>query len=229
MVNKMEIPSTVTWITSENPQPFNDSLSFMEQRVDEIIAGEASETIWLLEHPSLYTAGTSAKAQDLLTPERFPVFETGRGGEYTYHGPGQRIIYVMLDLNKRKKDVRWFVSELESWVIDVCAVLGVSVDRRDGRVGLWVEKGELGLQQESKIAAIGIRLRRWVSFHGISINVSPNLEHFSGIVPCGLHDYGVTSFEALKTSVTFEDIDAALKETFSKRFLPLDLASNKQI
>ena len=220
MVNKMKNSPKLEWITSKTPQTFPQALSFMEQRVDDIIQGHAPETIWLLEHPPLYTAGTSAKQQDLLTPNRFPVFATGRGGEYTYHGPGQRIVYVMLDLNKRKKDVRWFVSELETWVIDACASLGVSAYRREGRIGLWVNEGEHGLKLESKIAAIGIRLRRWVSFHGIAINIAPNLEHFSGIVPCGINNYGVTSFEDLNIPIKLAEIDAALKQQFTKRFLP---------
>ena len=216
----MQNTRKIDWIVSENPQPFAKAHDFMEQRVAEIIAGTAPETIWLLEHPPLYTAGTSAKTQDLLTPERFPVYETGRGGEYTYHGPGQRIIYVMLDLNKRKKDVRWFVSELEAWVIATCAALGVPTARREGRVGLWVDEGVMGLKVESKIAAIGIRLRRWVSFHGISINIAPNLDHFTGIVPCGITQYGVTSFKDLNVPITTEDLDQELKAQFPDHFVP---------
>ncbi len=192
----------------------------MEARVAEISAGEAPECIWLLEHPPLYTAGTSARDKDLLTPDRFPVYKTGRGGEFTYHGPGQRIIYVMLDLNRRAKDVRWFVNELEGWVIDACGHLGVKAERREGRVGLWVAQTSEGRSREDKIAALGIRLRKWVSFHGISINVAPDLEHFSGIVPCGISEHGVTSFKALGRDTDFADVDEALKATFDAHFQP---------
>lgn len=210
----------IEWITTQEPVPYERAVAFMEQRVAAIFAGEAPECIWLLEHPPLYTAGTSARESDLLTPDRFPVYKSGRGGEYTYHGPGQRIVYVMLDLNQRVKDVRWFVTELESWVIDVCAQFGVKAEIRDGRVGLWVERELAGFRKEEKIAAIGIRMRRWVSFHGISINVDPDLEHFSGIVPCGISDHGVTSFSALGRSVDYETLDMALKSLFTHRFQP---------
>lgn len=225
MVNKMQNLSKIHWKSSEKPVPYQSAIDFMEDRVANIAAGTANECIWLLEHPSLYTAGTSAKPPDLLTPDRFPVYKTGRGGEYTYHGPGQRIAYVMLDLNKRQKDVRWFVFEMESWVIASLASLGLKAERRSGRVGLWVKrpiKDETAKEEtaEDKIAAIGIRLRKWVSFHGLSINVSPDLEHFSGIVPCGISQHGVTSLADLNIKVTMEDIDQALKSTFNQHFLP---------
>jgi len=220
MVNKTQNSPEIEWKVSSSPVDYEQALAFMEQRVAQISQGNAKECIWFLEHPSLYTAGTSARAQDLLTPERFPVYKTGRGGEYTYHGPGQRIAYVMLDLNKRRKDVRWFVEELESWVIDVCAHLGVTAERRDGRVGLWVQQNNQGVSKEDKIAAIGIRMRKWVSFHGISINVAPDLEHFSGIVPCGISQHGVTSFQKLGKPITYQELDQTLQAQFANRFLP---------
>ena len=220
MVNKTQNSPEIEWKVSSSPVDYEQALAFMEQRVAQIAQGNAKECIWFLEHPSLYTAGTSARAQDLLTPERFPVYKTGRGGEYTYHGPGQRIAYVMLDLNKRRKDVRWFVEELESWVIDVCAHLGVKAERREGRVGLWVQQNNQGISKEDKIAAIGIRMRKWVSFHGISINVAPDLEHFSGIVPCGISQHGVTSFQKLDKPITYQELDQTLQTQFVNRFLP---------
>ncbi len=220
MVNKTQNSPEIEWKVSSSPVDYEQALAFMEQRVAQISQGNAKECIWFLEHPSLYTAGTSARAQDLLTPERFPVYKTGRGGEYTYHGPGQRIAYVMLDLNKRRKDVRWFVEELESWVIDVCAHLGVTAERREGRVGLWVQQNNQGVSKEDKIAAIGIRMRKWVSFHGISINVAPDLEHFSGIVPCGISQHGVTSFQKLGKPITYQELDQTLQAEFANRFLP---------
>ena len=220
MVNKTPKSPEIEWKVSSTPIDYDHALAFMEQRVAQISQGEAQECIWLLEHPSLYTAGTSANAQDLLTPDRFPVYKTGRGGEYTYHGPGQRIAYVMLDLNKRRKDVHWFVEELESWVIDVCAHFGVQAEQREGRIGLWVQQTNQGFVHEDKIAAIGIRMRKWVSFHGISINVAPNLEHFSGIVPCGISQHGVTSFQKLGKLITYQELDQTLQTQFANRFLP---------
>lgn len=204
----------VAWKISEAPVPYPDALSFMEARVAAIRAGEAEELIWLLEHPPLYTAGTSAKPADLVAPDRFPVFEAGRGGQYTYHGPGQRIAYVLLDLKQRGPDLRRFVHDLEAWVIAVLAELGVTGERRTGRVGIWVDRGQ---GQEDKIAAIGVRVRRWVTFHGLSINLNPNLEHFSGIVPCGIADQclGVTSLEDLGVEATREALDAALQTHFA--------------
>ncbi|PTV95437.1 lipoyl(octanoyl) transferase [Rhodobacter aestuarii] len=211
------------WIKSDTPVGYAEALAFMEARVAAIAAGEADEAIWLLEHPPLYTAGTSAKREDLVDPDRFPVYEAGRGGQYTYHGPGQRIIYVMLDLNKRGRDVRCFVRALEAWVIAALAEFNVSGEIRDGRVGVWVKRPEKGLQadgspQEDKIAAIGVKLRRWVSFHGISINVEPDLSHFSGIVPCGIREHGVTSLVDLGLPVTMDDLDVALQATFETAF-----------
>ena len=208
-----------TWRISDLPVPYPEAVDFMEKRAAEIRAGTAPETIWLLEHPPLYTAGTSAKSGDLLAPDRFPVFETGRGGQFTYHGPGQRVVYVMLNVKDRGADVRQFVHDLESWVIGTLARFNVKAERRDGRVGLWVADGT----REDKIAAIGIRLRHWVSFHGISINVDPDLDHFNGIVPCGISDsaatpFGVTSLAKLGQMVTMPEVDMALKAAFAEVF-----------
>ncbi len=213
----------VDWIVTDGLTPYEDALSFMDARVAAIHAGTADEAVWLLEHPPLYTAGTSAKPADLTDPDRFPVYEAKRGGQYTYHGPGQRVVYVMLDLNRRGRDVRAFVKELEDWVIDTLAGFGLSGHIREGRVGVWIDRPEKppltdGRMAEDKIAAIGIRLRKWVSFHGISINVEPDLEHFSGIVPCGIHEYGVTSLVDLGLPVTMEDLDIALRRSFEARF-----------
>lgn len=194
--------------------PYAETLAAMETRVAHIAAGTAQEAIWLLEHPPLYTAGTSTNPADLTDPHRFPVHVAGRGGQYTYHGPGQRVVYVMLDLNKRGRDVRRFVCALEDWIIATLAAFNVRGERRTGRVGVWVvrpdRKGAGGAAAEDKIAAIGVKLRRWVSFHGISINVEPDLSHFSGIVPCGIKDHGVTSLVDLGLPVTLADLDAAL-------------------
>jgi lipoyl(octanoyl) transferase len=209
----------VAWRISEGPVPYPEAVEFMEKRVVEIRAGEAPETIWLLEHPPLYTAGTSAQPGDLLVPDRFPVYETGRGGQFTYHGPGQRVVYVMLDVKQRGADVRQFVRDLEEWVIRTLDRFNVRALRREGRVGLWVvENG-----REDKIAAIGIRLRHWVSFHGVSINVDPDLSHFGGIVPCGISEsaatpFGVTSLAKLGQMVTMPELDMALKEAFEEVF-----------
>jgi lipoyl(octanoyl) transferase len=191
----------------------------MEARVAAIHQGTAPEAIWLLEHPPLYTAGTSAQAQDLVEPDRFPVFPVGRGGQYTYHGPGQRVIYAMLDVSRREKDVRCFVRHLENWVIAALAEFNVKGEIRPGRVGVWVTRPDKapnpdGTPREEKIAAIGVKLRKWVSFHGISINVEPDLSHFSGIVPCGIREHGVTSLVDLGLPVTMADLDAALMATF---------------
>lgn len=220
MVNKTTNHSDVHWKISNSPVSYPDALKFMEERVTKIIEGSELECIWLLEHPPLYTAGTSAQEQDLLVPDRFPVYKTGRGGEYTYHGPGQRIAYVMLDLNKRRKDVRWFIHEVEGWIIDVCADFNIECSRRDGRVGLWVPRPEKGHEIDDKIAALGIRLRRWVSFHGLSLNLSPELEHFSGIVPCGIKNHGVTSFKDLNINYTQSQIDEAFQKHFNNHFKP---------
>lgn len=213
----------VEWITSSGLTDYEQAVAEMEARVAKISSGEADEAIWLLEHPPLYTAGTSANGADLIDPDRFPVFETRRGGQYTYHGPGQRVIYVMLDLNKRGRDVRAFVKSLENWVIATLDTFNVTGEIREGRVGVWVPRPEKpplpdGSPREDKIAAIGVRLRKWVSFHGISINHDPELEHFSGIVPCGIADQGVTSLVDLGLPVTMHDLDLALKQTFPKHF-----------
>ncbi|MCJ8335485.1 MAG: lipoyl(octanoyl) transferase LipB [Epibacterium sp.] len=213
----------VEWITSEALVPYEEAEAFMEARSDAIASGEADECIWLLEHPALYTAGTSANEKDLTDPNRFPVYQTKRGGQYTYHGPGQRVVYVMLDLNKRGKDVRKFVQQLETWVINALNEFNVTGQIREGRVGVWVERPDRprsanGALAEDKIAAIGIRLRKWVSFHGISINVEPELSHFSGIVPCGIAEFGVTSLVDLGLPVGMEDVDVALRKTFKDVF-----------
>jgi lipoyl(octanoyl) transferase len=208
----------VDWMISDFPIAYPDAIAFMEERVAQIAAGTARELVWLLEHPPLYTAGTSAKPQDLVSPDRFPVYEAGRGGQYTYHGPGQRVAYVMLDVRQRSGDVRKFVSDLEGWLIDTLASFNVRGETRPDRVGVWVRRPHLGALREDKIAAIGIRLRRWISFHGISLNVEPNLDHFSGIVPCGIHEHGVTSLVDLGLPVTMADVDVAMKSTFDQRF-----------
>lgn len=213
----------VEWITSQDLTEYDDALAVMEARVAAITAGTAPECIWLLEHPPLYTAGTSARPADLTDPHRFPVHQARRGGQYTYHGPGQRVVYVMLDLDRRGRDVRAFVQALEAWVIAALAEFNVTGHIREGRVGVWVERPDKprmasGALAEDKIAAIGIRLRKWVSFHGISINVEPDLEHFSGIVPCGITDHGVTSLVDLGLPVTMDDLDIALKRSFTRVF-----------
>lgn len=213
----------VEWRTSPGLTPYPQALAEMEARVAGIAAGQADELIWLVEHPPLYTAGTSAKAQDLRDPSRFPVFEARRGGQYTYHGPGQRVVYVMLDVGRRGHDVRRFVCQLEEWVIATLAEFNVRGERRAGRVGVWVARPEKpalpdGTPREDKIAAIGVRLRRWVSFHGLSINVEPDLGHFDGIVPCGIGDHGVTSLVDLGLPVTMGDLDTALQRSFEQVF-----------
>jgi lipoyl(octanoyl) transferase len=208
----------VGWLVAAEPVPYPEALAFMEVRAKAIAEGSAGELIWLLEHPPLYTAGTSAKAVDLVAPDRFPVYDAGRGGQYTYHGPGQRVAYVMLDVRRRGGDVRAFVCDLEAWLIDTLATFGVTGERRTGRIGVWVRRPERGPEIEDKIAAIGIRLRRWVSFHGISLNVAPDLEHFSGIVPCGVQAHGVTSLADLGIPATMVEVDVALRTAFESRF-----------
>lgn len=210
----------VEWRVSGTPVGYSQGVAEMERRVAEIKAGDACECVWLLEHPPIYTAGTSAKGEDLLMPGRFPVHPTGRGGQYTYHGPGQRIAYVMLDLNLRGKDVRKFVGALEDWVIETLSVFGVTGERRKGRVGVWVTRSDLGSGRQDKIAAIGVRVRRWVTFHGVSLNVNPELDHYSGIVPCGVHGHGVTSLADLGRCVTMDEVDKALRDGFEARFGP---------
>ncbi len=211
------------WTTSDGLTPYEDAIAYMDTHVAGMISGTKTEQIWLLEHPSLYTAGTSADIADLVDPDRFPVYKSQRGGQYTYHGPGQRIAYAMLDLNLRGKDVRKFVQNLEDWVILTLAEFGVKGERRAGRVGVWVVRKDkpltaLGTPREDKIAAIGVRLRKWVSFHGISINVEPDLEHYNGIVPCGIQEHGVTSLVDLGLPVSMTDVDCALQKCFAQVF-----------
>ena len=213
----------VQWEISDGEVDYNTALEKMDNYVQKIISGEADEKIWLLEHPSLYTAGTSANIKDLVEPNRFPVFKTKRGGQYTYHGPGQRVVYVMLDLNKRGKDVKKFVENLEAWIIHTLAEFNVVGQSRSERVGIWVERPDKpkninGLIEEEKIAAIGVRLRKWITFHGLSINVDPDLSHFDGIVPCGIKEHGVTSLVDLGLPVSITDLDVALTKSFSKVF-----------
>jgi lipoyl(octanoyl) transferase len=204
----------VEWRISDGPVAYPDALAFMESRVAAIRAGDMGEMVWLLQHPPLYTAGTSAREADLLTPQRFPVYKSGRGGQYTYHGPGQRVGYVMLDLKQRNADVRRFVEDLEEWLIRTLSRFNVRGERRQGRVGIWVQRGG----REDKIAAIGVRVRRWVTFHGVALNVDPDLDHFSGIVPCGIADHGVTSLHDIGVAVTMEDVDVAMREAFWEVF-----------
>ena len=211
----------VEWAVSSSPVPYDQAVAVMEARVAAIAAGKASEMVWLLEHPPLYTAGVSARDEDLLDAGRFPVHRTGRGGQFTYHGPGQRVAYVMLDLGARGRDVRAFVRALEQWLIDGLGVFGVRADVRDGRVGVWVERKGPGWSREDKIAAIGVKVRKWVSFHGVSLNVEPDLTHFGGIVPCGIQEHGVTSLVDLGVLATMDEADSALKTGFERRFGPV--------
>jgi lipoyl(octanoyl) transferase len=207
----------VEWRVSDGQVPYPEALSAMEARVAAIAAGEAPELVWLLEHPSLYTAGTSARAQDLVIPGRFPVYEAGRGGQYTYHGPGQRIAYVMLDLRRRGPDLRRYVWSLEEWIIRTLERFNIRGERREGRIGIWVVNAS---GEEAKIAAIGVRVRRWVTYHGIAINLDPELEHFTGIIPCGIRGFGITSFADLGFTAAMADLDLALMDTFGAVFEP---------
>jgi lipoyl(octanoyl) transferase len=209
----------IDWIATDGLTDYVAATAFMEARADAIAAGTAPETIWFVEHPPLYTAGTSAKVKDLTDPDRFPVYTSKRGGQYTYHGPGQRVVYVMLNVAERGRDVRCFVRDLESWIIATLAEFNVTGEIRNGRVGVWVQRPDKPRTAtaeiaEDKIAALGIRLRKWVSFHGLSINVDPDLSHFDGIVPCGIRDHGVTSLVDLGLPVTMTDLDLALRRTF---------------
>jgi len=215
----------VGWAVSTDYVPYPAAVAAMEARAAAIAEGTAGELVWLLEHPPLYTAGISAKGADLIEPDRFPVFESGRGGQYTYHGPGQRVAYVMLDMTQRGRDVRAFVEALEAWIIDALAAFNVVGEMREGRVGVWVERKGAGWSREDKIAAIGVKLRKWVSFHGISLNVEPDLGHFSGIVPCGQTEHGVTSLVDLGLPVTMDEADAALKASFQRVFGPVEDAT----
>lgn len=218
----------VQWIISREPVPYPVALDAMRSRAAAIAAGTAEEAIWLLEHPPLYTAGTSALAEDLLS-DRFPVYDAGRGGQYTYHGPGQRVAYVMLDLTQRGRDIRCLVQGLEGWVIDTLAAHNVVGERRDGRIGVWVKRPDKGVLREDKIAAIGVRVSKWVTFHGISLNVMPDLSHYDGIVPCGISDQGVTSFEDLGHLVSMPEVDSVLRTSFENRFGPTVAGSEETL
>lgn len=211
------------WAVSSGLVDYPAAVAAMEARAAAIAEGQAGELVWLLEHPPLYTAGVSAKPADLLDPDRFPVFASGRGGQFTYHGPGQRVAYVMLDLNRRRRDVRAFVAALETWIIAALARMGVTGEIRPGRVGVWTNGGT---PQEAKVAAIGVKLRRWVSFHGIALNVAPDLSHFAGIVPCGVTDAGVTSLAALGVAASMDRADAMLKDAFEAVFGPTTPAAS---
>jgi lipoyl(octanoyl) transferase len=208
----------VEWTIADGLVPYPEALDAMKARAAAIADGAAGEQVWLLEHPPLYTAGTSATADDLLAPNRFPVYDAGRGGQYTYHGPGQRVVYFMLDLRQRGRDVRCLVQGLEGLVIDTLAAFNIKGERREGRIGVWVQRPYKGPGREDKIAAIGVRVSRWVTFHGIAINVMPELDHFGGIVPCGISDQGVTSFEDLGQLVSMAEVDSALRAAFERRF-----------
>tara|TARA_B100000427_G_scaffold270880_1_gene237639 strand:+ start:704 stop:1396 length:693 start_codon:yes stop_codon:yes gene_type:complete len=210
----------IEWRISDFPVAYEEAVAVMEDRVAQIRAGTAPEMVWLLEHPPLYTAGTSADPSELTDPDRFPVHHTGRGGRYTYHGPGQRVGYVMLDLKKRGEDVRAFVCDLENWIIQALAQFNIIGERRDGRVGIWVSRGAPGskLYREDKIAAIGVRLRKWVTFHGVALNIEPDLSHFDGIVPCGIAEHGVTSLVDLGVTASTPEVDVVLRQTFEDVF-----------
>jgi lipoyl(octanoyl) transferase len=210
----------VEWRIAEGLTPYDEAVAVMEARAAAIAAGDAPELAWLVEHPPLYTAGTSARDEDLLEPARFPVHRTGRGGQFTYHGPGQRVAYVMLDLNRRKPDLRAYVAALEAWLIGTLDQFNIRGERREDRVGVWVRRPDKGLEAEDKIAAIGIRVRRWVTFHGVSLNVEPDLSHFSGIVPCGVRQNGVTSLVDLGRPVTMPEVDSVLRAQFERVFGP---------
>ena len=204
-----DVPDEIEWRVSEAPVPYTDALAFMERRAAAIRDGTARECVWLLEHPPLFTAGTSADPTELINPQHLPVFEAGRGGRYTYHGPGQRVGYVMLDLDKRGRDIRCFVHALEGWMIDTLAEFGVAAHRAQGRIGIWVGEGP----NEAKIGALGVRVKRWVTLHGFALNVAPDLSHFGGIVPCGIAEYGVTSLDQLGKQIAMTRVDAALKRS----------------
>ena len=208
----------VEWLKSNELVDYNFAINFMESRASEIAANKKKELIWLVEHPPLYTAGTGAQESDLLSPQKLPVFKSGRGGQFTYHGPGQRVVYVMLDLNQRGRDVRQFVKQLQNWIIHALNECGLKTRADNTHIGVWVDRPDLGENRADKIAAIGIRLRKWMSFHGISINVSPDLTHFGGIVPCGITDQNVTSLKALGINISMAELDEALIKTFQTSF-----------
>lgn len=208
----------VEWRVEEGLIPYPEAVAAMERRVAAIRAGDAPEEAWLLEHPPLYTAGTSARDADLLSPDRFPVYRTGRGGQYTYHGPGQRVAYLMLDLNRRTPDLRLYVWALEEWIIRTLAAFNVRGERRPDRIGIWVARPDRGKGAEDKIAAIGVRIRHWISFHGVALNIDPVLDHFSGIVPCGVRDHGVTSLADLGIIVSMAEVDVILRREFEALF-----------
>jgi lipoyl(octanoyl) transferase len=210
----------VEWVVAEGPVGYDEAVAEMEARVAAIAQGRAAERVWLVEHPPLYTAGTSARDADLVEPDRFPVFRSGRGGQFTYHGPGQRVVYVMLDLDRRVPDVRRYVAGLEAWLIGTLAAFNVRGERREDRVGVWVRRPDKAAAAEDKIAAIGIRVRRWVTYHGVSLNVEPDLSHFSGIVPCGVRQHGVTSLADLGHALTMPEVDAVLRRAFEPVFGP---------
>jgi len=210
----------VEWAITDGLVGYDEAVAFMEARAEAIAAGQAREMVWLVEHPPLYTAGTSSKPTDLVDPDRFPVHQTGRGGQYTYHGPGQRVAYVMLDLKRRTPDLRRYVAALEAWIIATLDAFNIRGERREDRVGVWVRRPDKGETVEDKIAAIGIRVRRWATFHGISLNVEPDLSHFSGIVPCGVTEHGVTSLVDLGIPVTLPEVDAAMRTAFEEIFGP---------
>ncbi|MBN9441593.1 MAG: lipoyl(octanoyl) transferase LipB [Bosea sp.] len=214
------VSEPVEWVVAEGLTGYDEAVAEMEARAALIADGEARERVWLVEHPPLYTAGTSAKDEDLIAPERFPVFRSGRGGQFTYHGPGQRVAYVMLDLKRRQPDLRRFVAALEGWLIGALDDFNIRGERREDRVGVWVRRPDRGADVEDKIAAIGIRVRRWVSFHGISFNVDPELSHFDGIVPCGVSRHGVTSLVDLGLPVSMAEADSVLREAFERVFGP---------
>ncbi len=207
--------SQIEWKFSQHYTAYEDALKFMEERVEAIDKGEAGECIWMLEHPPLYTSGTSADIADLVEPDRFPVYDAGRGGQYTYHGPGQRVVYFMLDLKKRGRDLRKFIHNLEEVIIQTLASFDINGERREDRIGVWVARGD---GREDKVAAIGVRVRRWISFHGIAINIEPDLSHFTGIVPCGIVEHGVTSIKDLGKNVTMAEVDAVIRTKFEQVF-----------
>jgi lipoyl(octanoyl) transferase len=222
--------SPIEWRLSDQLIEYAEAVAAMEDRAAAIHLGNAAEQVWLLEHPALYTAGTSANEQDLLMPDRFPVHHTGRGGQYTYHGPGQRVAYVILDLKRRRQDVRAYVQALEDWLIATLARFNVEGERREGRVGIWVRRTDRNQpRREDKIAAVGVRIKRWVTLHGVALNVGPNLEHFDGIVPCGIARHGVTSLEDLGLPISMSEVDMALRDTFTHCFGPGSLMGRSDL